>query len=127
MKKEIRTDGAPAAVGPYSQGIATDSLVFVSGQVPMDPATGTIIEGSIEEQTKQVLKNIAAVLKAAGCTMEDVVRCDVFLKDMNDFKIVNEIYAEAFNFDPKPARQAVEVARLPMDVQVEISCIAVKK
>ncbi len=122
--KEIRTDNAPAAVGPYSQAVEAGGFVFVSGQIPLAPSTGKLVEGGIREQTERVLDNLAAVLDARGIGPEHIVRCDVFLKDMDDFKSMNEVYESKFTGDIKPARQAVEIARLPLDAQVEISCIA---
>lgn len=122
IKKEISTTAAPAAIGPYSQGIQLGNLVFSSGQIPVDPATGKIVEG-IEAQTRQVCENLQAVLKASGATLEDVLKTTVFIKDMNDFSRVNEIYGEYFS-QPYPARSCVEVARLPKDVLVEIEAIA---
>jgi 2-iminobutanoate/2-iminopropanoate deaminase len=126
MKKVINTDKAPAAIGPYSQGIIADQFIFVSGQIPFDPATSKIIEGSIKDQTEQCLKNVKAILEAAGASLDDVVKCTVFLKDMNTFSEMNEKYTEFFTNNP-PARAAVEVARLPLDVGVEIEAIAIKK
>jgi 2-iminobutanoate/2-iminopropanoate deaminase len=122
--KQISTTQAPEAVGPYSQGIHVDGLIFVSGQVPVDPATGKKVEDDIRAQTDRAIENIRAVLKAEGADLSDVVRCDVFLKDMNDFTSMNEVYASKFTGDPKPARQAVQVSRLPLDAMIEISCIA---
>lgn len=124
--KKIETNGAPGAVGPYSQGTQVDGFIFVSGQLPVDPRTGQQVEKDIKVQTGRVIENIRAVLKAAGLDLSQVVRCDVFLKDMNDFKDMNEVYASKFATDPKPARQAVQVGRLPLDAMVEISCIAYK-
>lgn len=123
----IETDKAPKAIGPYSQGVMTEELVFVSGQLPIHPPEGKIVDFTIEGQTKQVLDNVEAILKAAGLSFHDVIRAEVFLQDMRDFQKVNAIYAERFNGPIKPARQAVQVARLPMDALVEISCIAVRK
>jgi 2-iminobutanoate/2-iminopropanoate deaminase len=122
--KGITTTDAPGAVGPYSQGIYVDGLIFVSGQVPVDPTTGNKVEEDIKAQTDRVIENIKAVLKAKGADLSNVVRCDVFLKDMNDFKAMNEVYASKFTTNPKPARQAVQVGRLPLDAMIEISCIA---
>ena len=122
MKTVIATDKAPAAIGPYSQGIRAGALVFTSGQLPIDPATGAFPE-TIEAQTKQSLENCKAILTAAGLTMENVVKTTVFLKDMNDFAAMNGVYATFFPSNP-PARSAVEVARLPKDARVEIECIA---
>lgn len=118
----IATDKAPAAIGPYSQAIKLGGLLFTSGQIPLD-ASGRLVEGGIEEQTHQVFRNLVAVLAAGGATFGDVVKATVFIKDMNQFAIVNEIYASYFG-DHKPARSTVEVARLPRDVLVEIELIA---
>jgi len=123
-KKEISTSNAPAAIGPYSQAILAGNTLYVSGQIPLDPSSGEIVEGGIVEQTTQVFENIKAILNEAGCTFANVVKAEVFLDDINDFATVNEIYASYFTEDPKPARQAVEVANLPKLVKVEISCIA---
>ena len=123
MKEIIFTTSAPAAIGPYSQGICAGNLVITSGQIPIDPATGTFAEGGIREQTRQSLKNVEAVLAAAGLSMADVIKTTVFLKDMNDFAAMNEVYATFFTANP-PARSAVEVARLPKDALVEIEAIA---
>ena len=119
----IKTSQAPEAIGPYSQAIAADNLVFCSGQIPLAPETMTLVGNTVAEQTTQVLKNLAEVLKAANSGLDKVVKTTVFLKDMNDFVEMNEIYAECFG-DHKPARATVEVARLPKDVSVEIECIA---
>ena len=124
--EKIETKDAPSAIGPYSQAIQTGSLIFVSGQLPLDVKTGQLVKGNIQDQTECVLENIKSILKAAGSDLSKVVRCDVFLKDMNDFKSMNEVYAAKFLTDPKPARQAVQVGRLPLDAMVEISCIAQK-
>jgi len=121
---QIKTDKAPQAIGPYSQAIIAGNFLFVSGQIPLNPASATIITGGIKEQTSQTLKNIGAILKQAGSSFEDVVKVEIFLKNMNDFNIVNELYASFFPQDPKPARQVIEVSRLPRDVLIEISCIA---
>lgn len=125
VKKEINTTEAPAAIGPYSQGIRFGHLVFSSGQIPIDPSTGEVVEG-VEAQTRQACENLQAVLKASGATLEDVLKTTVFIKDMNDFGKVNEIYGEYFS-KPFPARSCVEVARLPKDVLVEIEAIAAVK
>lgn len=123
MKKEILTPEAPAPIGPYSQAIEAGSFVFCSGQIPLDPATGAIVgTGDVEAQTRQVMKNIAAVLKQANVTFQQVVKTTIFLKDMGDFPKVNAIYGEHFQA-PFPARSTVEVARLPKDVLVEIEVI----
>jgi 2-iminobutanoate/2-iminopropanoate deaminase len=125
MRKPIQTDKAPAAIGPYSQGVAAGGFVFCSGQIPIDPATGQIVAGGIEEQTRQVFKNLAAILEAAGSSLAQAVKCTVFLHDMNDFAAMNKVYAEFFT-GPAPARAAFQVVRLPKDVKVEIDCIAVQ-
>lgn len=124
--KKVETSEAPGAVGPYSQGTEIDGFIFVSGQLPVDPKTGQMVAEDIKVQTDRVIENLKAVLRAAGSDLGQVVRCDVFLKDMNDFKAMNEVYASKFVTDPKPARQAVQVGRLPLDAMVEISCIARK-
>ncbi|AXQ79018.1 RidA family protein [Streptococcus chenjunshii] len=123
MGKIIHTDKAPKAIGPYVQGKIAGNFLFASGQVPLSPETGEIIGSSIEEQTQQVLKNIAAILKEAGTDFEHVVKTTCFLSDMNDFNAFNQVYAEAFKAD-FPSRSAVEVARLPKDVKIEIEVIA---
>ena len=126
MSREIiRTPNAPAAIGPYSQAVRVGDTVYCSGQIPIDPATGELLSGSVEEQTERVLDNLAAVLEAAGYTLSDVVRCTVFVSDMDNFGRVNKVYGRYFETNP-PARATVEVARLPKDVDVEISCIAVR-
>ena len=122
MKKNISTEKAPSAIGPYSQGIKAGNLVITSGQLPLDPATGAFPEG-IEAQTRQSLTNCKAVLEAAGATMADVIKTTVFLSDMNDFAAMNGVYATFFE-GACPARSAVQVARLPKDAMVEIECIA---
>jgi 2-iminobutanoate/2-iminopropanoate deaminase len=124
--KKIVAEKAPGAVGPYSQGTEIKGFVFVSGQIPVDPKTGKMVEGGIKAQTDRAIENLKAVLDAAGSKLSQVMRCDVFLIDMNDFKDMNEVYASKFVTDPKPARQAVQVGRLPLDAMVEISCIAFK-
>jgi 2-iminobutanoate/2-iminopropanoate deaminase len=124
MKKEVLTTHAPAPIGPYSQAIEIGSLVFCSGQIPLDPSTGQIVgEGNVEAQTAQVMKNISAVLKQADLGFQNVVKTTIFLKNMGDFPKVNAIYAESLTA-PFPARSTVEVARLPKDVLVEIEVIA---
>ena len=125
MKKIIATTAAPAAIGPYSQGIEGGSIVITSGQLPVDPVTGAFAEGGIAVQTRQSLTNVQAVLAQAGLTMENIIKTTVFLKDMNDFAAMNEVYATFFPENP-PARSAVEVARLPKDAMVEIEAIAVR-
>lgn len=122
---EIYTDRAPKAVGPYSQGVKAGEFLFVSGQVPIDPATGKMIEGGVAEQTVQVINNLESVLKKGGADLSKVVRVDIFLTDLaNDFSIVNEIYARRFIGQVKPVRQTVEVSRLPLAALVEMSCMA---
>ncbi len=125
MKKIISTDSAPKAIGPYSQAVEVNGILFISGQIPIDPATGKVVEGGIKEQTEQVMKNIEAILEAAGYSFSDVVKSTVFLKDMNDFAGMNEVYARYYSQNP-PARAAFQVARLPLDVLVEIETIAIK-
>ena len=125
MKKTIHTTDAPAAIGPYSQAIDLGSLVFASGQIPIDPATGTMPEG-IEAQTRQSLTNAGNILKAAGTDLDHVVKTTVFLADMNDFAAMNAVYAEFFTEGSYPARSAVQVARLPKNALVEIEVIATK-
>ena len=120
----VQTDKAPGAVGPYSQATRTDELVFTAGQLPMDPATGSLVEGGIQEQTRQALKNLQAVLEAAGAGLDSVMKSTVFLQDMGEFKLMNEIYGEFFT-DTPPARSTVEVAALPLGARVEIEAIAV--
>jgi len=124
VKETISTENAPGAIGPYSQAVRTGNLVFCSGQIPIDPATGEFVSNDVAEQTRQVLKNLSAVLEAAGTDLNNVVKTTVFLADMNDFTAMNEIYAEFFS-DNKPARATVQAARLPRDARVEIECIAV--
>ncbi len=124
-KSIISTEKAPSAIGPYSQGIAaTGTMVFVSGQIPINPATGAVVADDIEAQTRQSLSNVKAVLVAAGAGLENVVKTTVFLADMGDFAVMNSVYAQFFT-DNCPARSAVQVARLPKDVKVEIEAIAI--
>jgi len=125
MNEKIATPNAPQAIGPYSQAIRLGDLLFVSGQIAIDPQTANIIEGDIEAQTEQVLKNIAAIIDAAGMSLQDVVKCTCFLKDMNDFVKFNGVYANYFG-EILPARETVEVSRLPKDVLVEVSAICGK-
>jgi 2-iminobutanoate/2-iminopropanoate deaminase len=122
MKEIISTNDAPQAVGPYSQAIRAHGFLFISGQIPLTKE-GVLVDGDITIQTRQVLTNLKAVVEAAGLTMQDIVKVNVYLKDMNDFNAVNEIYAEFFKTTP-PARAAVEVSRLPKDVNIEIEAIA---
>ena len=125
MEKEIvRTDQAPAAIGPYSQAVKLGEFIFASGQIAIDPTSGEIVRGDIKDQTRQVLKNLKAVLTAAGSSLERVVKATVFITNMEEFASMNEVYAEFFTDQP-PARACVEVSRLPKDVLVEIEAIAV--
>ena len=123
MRQAVSTPSAPQAIGPYSQGVRAGSLLFVSGQVPIDPATGNIIEGDIAAQTHRVFQNIGEILKAGGTSFDHVVRTTVFLADMNDFAAMNAVYATYFTA-PAPARATVQVSRLPRDARVEIDVIA---
>jgi len=125
MKKRISTDQAPQAIGPYSQAIQFGNLLFVSGQVPLDPGTGNLVAGDIEAQTRQVMENLKAIVAAAGMTLADALKATCFLKNMGDFAKFNGIYAGYFG-DTPPARETVEVARLPRDVLVEVSLICGK-
>jgi 2-iminobutanoate/2-iminopropanoate deaminase len=126
MRQIIKTDKAPAAIGPYSQAIEvqiTGKLVFTSGQIPLDPTTGQLIEGDIKAQARQALENLKAVLTAGGSSLHKVIKCTVFLADMNDFAAMNEVYGEYFQQAP-PARSAFQVTRLPKDAKIEIEAIA---
>ena len=123
MREVIATEQAPKAIGPYSQAIRAQGLIFTSGQIALDPATAQIVAGDVSAQTDRVLKNLAAILQASGSSLEKVVRCTVFLKNMGDFAAMNEVYGRHFKQSP-PARSTVEVARLPKDVLVEIDVIA---
>ena len=125
MKKIIQTKHAPAAVGPYSQAVESRGVLFVSGQLGIDPATGSMVSGGIREQTGRLLQNLKAVLNSAGYNLSDVVKCTVYLKDINDFQAMNEVYATFFETDP-PARAAFQVAALPLDALVEIEAVAVR-
>ncbi|MCT4561720.1 MAG: RidA family protein [Crocinitomicaceae bacterium] len=125
MKKVISIPGAPAPIGPYSQAIVKGNMCFVSGQIPLNPMTGELETATIEEATHQVLKNIRSLVEEAGFEMNDIVKCSIFLKNLDDFQVVNGVYGGYFTSEP-PARETVQVAKLPMDVPVEISCIAVK-
>ena len=124
MKETISTENAPGAIGPYSQAVKAGNMIFCSGQIPIDPATGEFVSSDVAEQNRQVLKNLSAVLEAAETDLNNVVKTTVFLADMNDFTAMNEVYAEFFS-DNKPARATVQAARLPRDARVEIDCIAV--
>ena len=123
-RRAVSTESAPAAVGPYSQGIVCGNLLFVSGQLPLDPASGELIEGTMEEKTRQVLNNLRAIIEAAGGGLQDVVKTTVFLKDMNDFGAMNSVYPEYFP-DTPPARAAVQVAALPKGADIEIEAVAI--
>ncbi len=124
--KKVETKAAPAAIGPYSQAIIAGDFVFVAGQIPIDPDTGLLLEGSIEKQTELVIRNIKNILGASGLGLENVVKVEVFLKDISNFAKFNEVYGLNFASEVKPARAVVEVSRLPKDAGVEISCIAFK-
>ncbi len=123
MKEIISTENAPGAIGPYSQAIKAGGMIFCSGQIPIDPATGNFVSDVVSEQTEQVLRNLSEVLAAAGASLNDVVKTTVFLVDMNDFAEMNEVYGRFFS-ENKPARATVQAARLPRDAKVEIECIA---
>ncbi len=120
----ISTDKAPAAIGPYSQAVKCGNVIYTSGAIPIDPTTGNVVAGGAAEQAEQAIKNLAEVLKEAGAGLRNVVKTTVFIKDMNDFAVINEVYKNFFT-DTYPARSCVEVARLPKDVLIEIECIAV--
>jgi len=124
VQEIISTENAPGAIGPYSQAVKAGNMIFVSGQIPINPKTGEFVSGDIHEQTSQVLRNLSAILDAAGSSLNHVVKTTVFLADMNDFSAMNAVYSEFF-IDNKPARATVEAARLPRDARVEIECIAV--
>jgi 2-iminobutanoate/2-iminopropanoate deaminase len=126
MKRIVKTEKAPAPVGPYNQAIISGNFVFTAGQIPINPETGNLEPNDIKIQTKRVIENLRAVLQASGSDLSEVVKTTVFLKDMNDFALMNEVYAQYFS-DNSPARSAVEVARLPKDVLVEMECIAILK
>ena len=123
MKKQIHTDNAPKAIGPYSQAIVANGMIYISGQLPVNPVTGEVSQ-DVKEQTKQSMENIKAILETAGSDFSKVVRCGIFIKNMNDFAQINEVYGAYFS-EPFPARATVEVARLPKDVLVEIDAIAI--
>lgn len=123
MRQAVSTDAAPKAIGPYSQAVRAGQLLFVSGQVPIDPATGDLVDGDIAAQTDRVLRNITEILKAAGLSLDHVVRTTVYLADMNDFGRMNEVYGRYFAA-PAPARATVQVARLPKDARIEVDAIA---
>jgi 2-iminobutanoate/2-iminopropanoate deaminase len=125
MKQSVSIPNAPAPIGPYSPAIIAGNQLFVSGQIPLNPLDGTFKNETIKEATKQVMENLKNIIIAAGFTMNDVVKCSIFLKDLNNFSAVNQVYASYFSETP-PARETVEISRLPMDAIVEISCIAIK-
>jgi len=124
MKKIIETQNAPAPIGPYSQAVLYDDTLYTSGQIAIDPATGNLVSGDIVKETEQVMKNIAAVLDQADMKFENVLKTTIFIKDMNDFQNINLVYGSFFNEATAPARETIEVARLPKDVNVEISVLA---
>jgi 2-iminobutanoate/2-iminopropanoate deaminase len=124
LKEIIESAAAPEPIGPYSQAVKAGNMLFVSGQIAINRATGTIVNSSIPNETTQVMANLEAILKQAGSSFDKVVKCSIFLKDMNNFPVVNEVYGKYFTSNP-PARETVEVSRLPKDVNVEISCIAI--
>lgn len=123
MKRTISTPNAPAAIGPYSQAVVSQGFAYVSGQIPLDPATGQMVEGGIAAQTERVLENLKAVLEACGSSLDRVVKTTVYMKDLGEFAAMNEVYARYFGANP-PARATVEAARLPRQARVEIDCIA---
>jgi 2-iminobutanoate/2-iminopropanoate deaminase len=125
MKKVIQIPGAPAPIGPYSQAILKGDTLYVSGQIPLNPFTGDLVMDSIDAATERVMLNIEALLSEAGMNFNHIVKCSIFLKDMNDFAVMNGVYAGFFD-DVPPARETVQVAKLPLDVPVEISCIAIR-
>ena len=124
MKNIITTSEAPAAIGPYSQAVVHNGVLYGSGQIPLDPATGELVQGTIEEETHQALKNVGGLLRAAGCTFDDVLKVSVFVKDMHQYGRINAVYAQYFTAENAPARELVEVANLPKFVNIEISVIA---
>ncbi|QXP55268.1 RidA family protein [Cellulophaga sp. HaHa_2_95] len=124
MKKIINTPNAPAPIGPYNQAVLADNMLYISGQIPIDPTTGNLVEGDIKEETKQSMENLKAILEEAGTTFENVIKSSIFIKDMNQFAQINEVYATYFDAETAPARETVEVANLPKFVNVEISMIA---
>ncbi len=126
MKKIINTSKAPAPIGPYNQATLIKDTLYISGQIPIDPATGELVEGDIKKETKQSMENLKAILEEAGMTFEHVVKSTIFIKDMHQFAQINEVYGTYFDADTAPARETVEVANLPKFVNVEISMIAVK-
>ncbi len=125
MKTIINTDKAPQAIGPYSQAVEVNGMIYTSGMIPINPVDGTLVKGSVEEQAEQALMNLKALVEESGSSMEQVIKTTVFIKDMNDFAKINEVYARYFT-DNYPSRSCVEVARLPKDVLIEIEAIAIK-
>ena len=126
MKKIINTIKAPAPIGPYNQAVLIKDTLYISGQIPIDPSTGELVDGDIKAETKQSMENLRAILEEAGMTFEHVVKSSIFIKDMNQFAQINEVYGTYFNADTAPARETVEVANLPKFVNVEISMIAIR-
>lgn len=124
MKKVIKTDKAPAPIGPYNQAVMAGNTLFVSGQIPLNPASGELVKGDVKEQTRMVMENLKAILKEAGLDFSYVVKCSIFISDMKDFPKINEVYGSYFS-ENAPARETVQVAGLPLGVDVEISCIAI--
>ena len=124
MKKIITTPNAPAPIGPYNQAVLSNGVLYISGQIPLDPASMELVEGDLEKETVQVMENLKAILEAAGMTFDQVVKSSIFLKDMNNFAKINRVYGSYFNEDTAPARETVEVANLPKFVNIEISMIA---
>jgi len=125
-KKIVFTEKAPKPIGPYSQAIIAGNLIFTAGQIPIDPATNQVVQGDIKEQTRRVLENLRAILESVGATFDDVVKVTIYMKDLNEFSAMNEVYSEYFKNSP-PARTTVEVSRLPRDVRIEIDLIAIVK
>lgn len=126
MKKIINTPNAPAPIGPYNQAVLTGNTLYISGQIPIDPKTGNLVEGDIQKETKQSMENLKAILTEAGMTFENVVKTSIFVKNMHQFAAINEVYGSYFNVETAPARETVEVANLPKFVNVEISMIAIQ-
>jgi 2-iminobutanoate/2-iminopropanoate deaminase len=126
MKTIINTTNAPAPIGPYNQAVLSGNTLYISGQIPLDPKTGELVSGDIKKETKQSMENLKAILTEAGMTFENVVKSSIFVKDMHQFSLINEVYGAYFNAETAPARETVEVANLPKFVNVEISMIAIK-
>jgi len=125
-KTIIQTEKAPIPIGPYSQGVLVHGMLFISGQIPIDPETGEVVDGNIKKETRQVMDNLNAILDKSGLDFQNVVKCSIFLTDLNDFPVVNEVYGEYFDEQEAPARETVQVAALPKNVHVEISLMAVE-